>query len=156
MRYGRSFIVAAPVADVVGFHGTLEGFRRLVPPGAPMRIHHADDPLEPGGRLEFTLWLGLVPVRWEAVLEPLPDRTGGLDDRGFVDRQVRGPFRSWVHEHRFTPLGPKHTRVVDEVEARWRPHPLWGLVGLGIWLSLPFLFRYRRFRTKQALARRRI
>lgn len=156
MRYRRSFIVAAPIDAVDDFHRSVEGFRRLVPPGTPYRIHHADEPLEPGGRLDFTLWLGPVPVRWEAALERLPTTELGLDERGFVDRQARGPFRSWVHEHRFTPLGPKHTRVVDHIEARLRRHPVWGPVGCAIWLGLPILFRFRALRTKRALAPRRI
>lgn len=151
MKYRRSFIAAAPLDEVEAFHRSVESFRRLVPPGAPFRIHRADEPLEPGGRMDFTMWLGPIPVRWEANLEPLPEGLGGLDDRGFVDRQARGPFRSWVHEHRFTPLGPKHTRVTDEIEARLRLHPVWGPIGLAIWLGLPILFRFRARRTKRSL-----
>ena len=33
----------------------------------------------------------------------------------FVDRQVRGPYRLWVHEHRFSPLGDG-TTMRDVVE----------------------------------------
>lgn len=36
----------------------------------------------------------------------------------FVDEQVAGPFASWRHEHRFEPLGPGGTRMVDVVEFR--------------------------------------
>jgi len=33
----------------------------------------------------------------------------------FVDRQVRGPYRWWHHEHRFEPAA-SGTRVIDDVE----------------------------------------
>ena len=49
-----------------------------------------------------------MPVTWIsriAVWEP-PER--------FVDEQVRGPYRSWRHEHRFED-GAEGTRVLDDV-----------------------------------------
>jgi hypothetical protein len=38
----------------------------------------------------------------------------------FVDRQVRGPFRVWVHRHLFTPVDATTTEVIDEVQAELR------------------------------------
>ena len=34
----------------------------------------------------------------------------------FVDVQVRGPFRSWRHLHRFEPHGDGGTLMTDEIE----------------------------------------
>jgi ligand-binding SRPBCC domain-containing protein len=51
----------------------------------------------PGTLIEYRLRLHRVPVRWLTrieVWEP-PVR--------FVDAQVRGPYRVWRHEHRFSP-----------------------------------------------------
>ncbi len=48
-----------------------------------------------GVRIEYRLRIRGIPVRWKTVIpvwEP-PVR--------FVDRQVRGPYRLWVHEHTF-------------------------------------------------------
>jgi putative ABC transport system permease protein len=47
------------------------------------------------------------------------------------------------HRHRFEAINPAATAVVDEIEFSLRPHPWWGLVGLGMALSLPLLFAYR-------------
>jgi ligand-binding SRPBCC domain-containing protein len=34
---------------------------------------------------------------------------------GFTDTQVSGPLKSWRHNHRFTALGPRLTRVDDHI-----------------------------------------
>ncbi|MDA1189860.1 MAG: SRPBCC family protein, partial [Chloroflexi bacterium] len=50
-----------------------------------------------------------VPVRWRseiAVWDP-PHR--------FVDRQIKGPYRHWVHEHRFVSRDGG-TLAIDHVE----------------------------------------
>ena len=61
-----------------------------------------------GQRLILGLKFGGVPVRWELEI------TDWRPPRRFVDRQRRGPFLFWEHEHMFSPEG-KHTRVEDVV-----------------------------------------
>ena len=36
----------------------------------------------------------------------------------FVDEQVRGPFRSWHHEHLFEPLPTGATKMLDRIDFR--------------------------------------
>ena len=60
----------------------------------------------------------------------------------------RGPFRQWVHRHKFVPVDSTTTQVVDEIELRLRPHPWWGLIGMGMALTLPLLFAYRGWKTR--------
>jgi ligand-binding SRPBCC domain-containing protein len=64
--------------------------------------------MQAGTRLDYRLRLHGVPVRWQSEIkewEP-PYR--------FVDEQVRGPYRWWVHEHRFRELDGG-TEMIDEV-----------------------------------------
>ena len=65
--------------------------------------------------------------------------------------RVRGPFASRTHRHRFVALDGAATEVVDEVEAQFTPHILWGAVGLAMWLGLPLLFAFRAWKTRQLL-----
>jgi ligand-binding SRPBCC domain-containing protein len=63
-----------------------------------------------GSILDFALRLHGVPIAWRSeitALEP-PYR--------FVDEQRRGPFRRWVHEHRFSALDAGRTLAEDRVE----------------------------------------
>ena len=99
--------------------------------------------------MDFALWLGPLPLRWLARIE-------NVSAAGFTDRQLRGPFEHWVHRHAFVAVDETTSQVVDEIEASLRKHPLWGLVGLGMWLSLPLLFAYRGWKTRQLLERTQI
>lgn len=151
MIYHRRFTVAAPVEEVAAFHRTIDSFLALAPPGVPVRIRRGRDPLSDGTDLEFTLWLGLVPVRWHARIDSIGGLEGG---EGFVDRQVAGPFAAWEHRHRFEPLGPHHTVIDDRIEARLALQPWRALLGLVLWSGLPLLFRWRAWQTRRRLSSR--
>lgn len=58
-------------------------------------LKSADIELRQGTRLDYRLRLHGIPLRWQseiAVWDP-PGR--------FVDRQTRGPYSFWLHEHTF-------------------------------------------------------
>ena len=114
------------------------------PPPIFTRIHRAPDFLKEGDEMEFTLWGGPLPLRWLAKIEQ-------VSEKGFTDRQLRGPFQTWEHRHEFTVIDGKHTQVFDKIEIQIRKHPFWGLVGWGMYLGLPGLFSYRAWKTKQLL-----
>lgn len=94
--------------------------------------------------MDFTLWLGPVPIRWLARIED-------VSPTGFTDRQIRGPFQEWVHRHTFVSLDETATLVVDEIQLALHPHLWRALVGLGMWLSLPLLFAYRSWKTRRLI-----
>jgi len=149
MRYAHRFEVAAPVERVAAFHRRAESLVAITPKLLPMRLlGEVPEVLEAGSRIAFRTWLGPLPMTWQSAIEALPD-----DALGFQDRQLAGPFASWLHRHRFVALAGGRTAVEDEVEARLRRHPLWGPVGLQIWLGVPLLFAYRQARTRRLLER---
>jgi len=116
----------------------------ITPPPILVQVHKAPEHLAEGDEMDFTLWLGPLPIHWVARFEDVTATS-------FVDRQVRGPMRSWRHQHRFVVIDELTTDVVDEVELEIRPHPIWGPVGLGMALNLPVLFAYRAWRTRGLL-----
>ena len=144
MKYRHTFQVKAPLADVVGFHTSATSLKAITPPLIPMQLHNAPERMGNGDEMDFTMWMGPLPVRWVARVED-------VSPTGFLDRQVRGPFEAWAHQHTFVQLEEGGTEVLDEVEARLKPHLLWGLVGLAMWLGLPLLFAYRGWKTRRLL-----
>ncbi len=145
MKYSHRFTVNAPLAAVAEFHTRSGSMAAITPPPIVTRIHHAPARLAEGDFMDFTLWLGPVPIRWQARIE---DATPA----GFVDRQQRGPFRQWVHRHSFISVDQNTTQIIDDIELSLRPHPWWGLIGAGMALTLPLLFAYRTWQTRRLLA----
>ena len=148
MRFKHSFEVAAPQAEVAAFHRGSASMGAITPPPVIVRVHHAPPQLAEGDTMDFTLWLGPLPIRWVARIEQVTPVS-------FVDRQVRGPFKSWRHLHTYVAVderpGSERTQVIDQVEAELSPHWGWKLVGLGMWLNLPVLFAYRGWKTRRLL-----
>ena len=94
--------------------------------------------------MDFTMWLGPLPVRWLARIE-------AVSPNGFSDRQLVGPFAEWVHRHSFIKVSEQATDVLDEIALNLRNHPLWWSIGLGMRMGMPFLFAYREWKTKRML-----
>jgi ligand-binding SRPBCC domain-containing protein len=146
MNFSRAFEVRASLRAVQDFHSRSEALVALTPPLMPMRLDASPSVLQSGDTLSFRIWLGLLPIHWTARIE---ESAPG----GFTDRQLAGPFAEWVHRHAFEPTSPGTTRVIDSITARLRPHLIWGPVGLIMWIGLPWLFAYRRWKTRRLLER---
>ena len=97
--------------DVFGFFADALNLERITPPWLGFRVTTPGTiEMQPGTLIEYRLRLHRVPVRWLTrieVWEP-PER--------FVDLQVRGPYRSWHHEHLFTPAPGGGTLMRDRVD----------------------------------------
>jgi ligand-binding SRPBCC domain-containing protein len=143
MRFRHAFIVSAPFEQVAAFHRDPIALARLTPPPLSIRWIHRE-PVAEGARARFILQWGPVAIPWEAIHRE-------VSATGFVDEQVKGPFRRWVHRHRFREITPGVTEIIDEIEAALPRHPLRALVALAIWLGLPLLFAYRARATRRAL-----
>jgi ligand-binding SRPBCC domain-containing protein len=143
--FQHEFQVDAPIERVAEFHGSTQALELLTPP--PMFVKfNSIEPLGEGSRSDFTLWLGPLPIRWVAVhsrVKPL---------EGFTDTQVEGPFRTWVHEHKFQRLSDESTLIIDRVQGQPSDHFFWGIISRFMWLTLPFLFFYRARQTRKSVS----
>lgn len=144
MVYRRAFRVRAPIERVRAFHADAAGLAAITPP--PVRVTDVQAPsrLGEGDEMAFTLRVGPVPIRWRA-------RIQDVSPSGFTDVQTAGPFRTWEHRHAFLAEGDDATEVRDTVTWRLHPRPDRLLVGLAMGATLPFLFRYREWRTRRLL-----
>ncbi len=134
------FEVNASQQAVSDFHRDTSVLRKLTPPPVYVQIHQFE-PLAEGSKALFTLWMGPLPIRWEAV-------HSDVGVHGFTDTQVAGPMAQWVHTHRFIPQGPNRTLVHEHIEYIHPP----GLKGIGTRLlfakpGLYAMFTYRKLRT---------
>ena len=69
---------------------------RLTPPWLRLQVVTPGSiRMRVGTRIEYRLRLRGVPIRW------ISEITAWEPPYRFVDRQVTGPYRLWIHEHRF-------------------------------------------------------
>jgi ligand-binding SRPBCC domain-containing protein len=92
----RATLIKAPLDEVFRFFEDPRNLAKITPKGMGFDITHIDGlPVTPGFRIEYTIRVMGVPVKWVTqipIYEP-PNR--------FVDIQEKGPYRSWRHEHTF-------------------------------------------------------
>ena len=147
MIYTHHFQVRASLATVAAFHRRSASLAAITPPPILIQMHRAPHLLQAGDSMDFTMWLGPLPVRWLS-------RIKHAEPTGFIDVQERGPFAMWVHRHIFVEEGEELTGVVDEVfVSLHETNRLWQLIGIAMWLGLPFLFTYRTWQTRRLLGK---
>jgi len=89
-------LVAAHLDEVFEFFSDARNLGRLTPPWLSFEVL-TPGPIEmsAGALIDYRLkWRG-VPIRWRTEIEVWEPT------RRFVDRQIRGPYRLWRHEHLF-------------------------------------------------------
>ena len=145
MKYQHRFQVSAPLTVVADFHRRSVSMGAITPPPVVVQMHDAPGFLNEGDEMGFTMWLGPIPIYWRARIEQ-------VTPAGFQDRQLRGPFRRWVHRHTFVPVNEQVTEVLDQVEAQLGTGWFQRLIGMGMWLNMPLLFAYRAWQTRRLLA----
>jgi ligand-binding SRPBCC domain-containing protein len=119
---------------VFGFFADARNLERLTPPWLHFRIL-TPGPIDmrAGAHIDYRILLHGIPLRWQSAI------TAWDPPRSFIDEQIRGPYRCWVHTHTFEEERGG-TRVRDSVEfdviASW-------LTGWFVMRDLRKIFAYR-------------
>jgi ligand-binding SRPBCC domain-containing protein len=109
-RFESSIWIPAPVETLFSFFSKAENLEKITPPWLRFKILTAV-PVEmgEGTLLEYRLKLHGIPVSWQTQI------TNWNPPFQFVDVQLRGPYRKWVHTHTFTSRNDG-TLVEDNVD----------------------------------------
>ncbi|PSO56173.1 MAG: cyclase [Cyanobacteria bacterium QH_1_48_107] len=148
MRFQYSTLIAAPVELVWKFHERADVLELLTPPWQPVQVIRREGGLEVGAISEFRIFLGPLPIPWQA------RHTECKQYQQFTDEQVDGPMQSWVHRHQFREENGQ-TRLTDAIEYTLPGGEIAEFL-LGWWVNsrLEDMFRYRHEVTQRECERK--
>ena len=96
-HFAASLWLPRPKIEVFDFFSDASNLQEITPPWVQFQVVTPTPiRIQQGTKIDYRLKIRGVPVRWRSritVWDP-PHR--------FVDEQVRGPYRKWIHEHRFS------------------------------------------------------
>jgi len=123
--------------EVFDFFSRAENLERLTPPELGFHIV-TPRPIEmkAGVLIDYRLRLFGLRFGWRSLIsrwEPPAE---------FVDVQVKGPYKEWIHRHRFEPVAGG-TRIHDEVQYALPLSPLGDLAYPAVKAQLKRIFGYR-------------
>jgi ligand-binding SRPBCC domain-containing protein len=138
----RAQVVPVPPGEAFAFFADPRNLEAITPPWLRFRILEAPAELRRGSLLRYRLRLWGVPVRWRTEI------TDWQPPRTFTDTQLHGPYRLWVHSHRFVPVDGG-TEIFDSVRYRVPGGHLAERLLVG--RSLDEIFAYRAKRMAELL-----
>ena len=101
--------IARPLNEVFEFFSSASNLERITPPWLNFSILGTEPAsVSPGTVIPYRLRLHGIPMIWVSQIEEFEP------GRHFVDRQLVGPYKLWVHRHEFTADGDS-TLIRDEV-----------------------------------------
>jgi|SoiMethySBSTD1v2_1073268.scaffolds.fasta_scaffold71136_2 ligand-binding SRPBCC domain-containing protein len=139
--------LSVPLDQVFAFFAAAENLGAITPPEMGFRILTPTPiAMRPGALIDYSLRVWGVPLRWRTLISRWEPPVL------FVDEQVRGPYRSWVHTHRFSDAGDGHTLIEDEVRYALPWGPAGRLAAPLVSRQLTRIFTYRQRRVRELLS----
>ncbi len=131
-------IIHKPIEEVFDFFSKAENLNKLTPPELYFKIiTPLPITMKVGTLIDYQLKLTGIPFKWKTKI------TKWDPPFVFEDTQLKGPYNTWIHEHRFESVG-NGTKMTDYLQYRspggfleFIPHHLF------VKAKVEEIFRYR-------------
>ncbi|MFO0863777.1 MAG: SRPBCC family protein [Gemmataceae bacterium] len=135
-----------PIGQVFDFFSDARNLDAITPPWLHFRIL-TSLPIEmkPGALIDYQLRVRGLPIRWRTEI------THWDPPHRFVDRQLKGPYRQWIHEHSFEEVdgGTLIRDKVDYAVPGWFLEPI--IHALFVGPDVRKIFSYRQEKIRELL-----
>ena len=144
----RRIEIALPRHEVFAFFASAENLGVITPPELDFRIL-TPLPIEmrEGATIDYRIGLWGIPMRWKTAI------TKWNPPYDFTDVQLSGPYRTWIHSHRFFESAAG-TLIVDHVDYELPFGPLSAIARPVVRRQLDRIFDYRSQRVRELLGER--
>ena len=140
--------IPKPIDEAFAFFSCPDNLEKITPPFLGFHILRADKQLHTGSLIEYKLHVRGLSMKW------LTEITVWEPPYRFVDNQLKGPYKLWLHEHTFTAENGG-TRIGDRVDYAL-PFGILGQMvhALMVRKDVETIFRYRQKRLEELLGAR--
>ncbi len=134
----RTQVVQRPINKVFDFFADPANLERITPPQLGFRIL-TERPISvaEGTLIDYVLRRRGVPVKWRTEISVW------RPPHEFIDRQLKGPYKQWIHRHTFEDIDGSTTLMKDEIRYRLPFEPFGDLGHFLVKKELNFIFDFR-------------
>lgn len=135
----RSLTLGLPLEVVFEFFSDAVNLERITPPELNFHIITPQPiEIEQGTLIDYTLKIRGLSVKWRTRI------TVWNPPFEFVDEQIRGPYKQWIHRHTFMEIEKNKTLIEDEVKYRLPVEPFGDVIHFLIRKELDYIFDCRQ------------
>ncbi|MGH7784707.1 MAG: SRPBCC family protein [Candidatus Binatia bacterium] len=147
----REMVINLPRPQVFDFFADAGNLERITPPELKFNIFTPlPVDLRDGALIEYRLSVHGFPINWRTEIS--------LWDPPFefIDRELKGPYKQWIHRHTFVEMDDNKTLIKDEVRYRLPVEPFGDLFHWCIRAKLDHIFDFRERAVREILEDRAV
>ena len=134
----KTTIINRPLVEVFNFFSNAENLNVITPPDMQFKIiSPLPIQIKKGALIDYKIKVNGIPFKWQTEISEWQPNIR------FVDQQIKGPYRVWIHEHTFEEVdGQTHMKdYVQFLSPGWFLEPL--INKLFVEKKVKAIFEYR-------------